>query len=306
MKRLGEVSPDGVIRMRDGSQFRGALPIELMAAATQPQEALGYLALLRRFVAQLEPEPGRAATLARADRAGAAARSASASCSTAAPTRERELRRWRAAPSAGRLSRLHSRRPRSPELRWTWRRGRAARPTSPERPSRAGCPDRTRCRASASSRAASTGALRRRAGRADACAPAARGVARDERSADGLLARHGGLSGPRAQRPARADARAGHRQDQGGDAWSPRSRSGGASRAGALREGDAVRGPEDVFRHFQARLRRREPGALLRAAAGRPTPRARRGGGLARHADGESRPSARGVPARAARPAPRR
>jgi hypothetical protein len=63
MKRLGEVSPDGVIRMRDGSQFRGAVPIELMAAATQPQEALGYLALLRRFVAELEAEPTRRSAL---------------------------------------------------------------------------------------------------------------------------------------------------------------------------------------------------------------------------------------------------
>jgi len=55
MKRLGEVSPDGLIRMRDGSRFRGSVPIELMAAASQPHEALGYLALLRRFVALLEP-----------------------------------------------------------------------------------------------------------------------------------------------------------------------------------------------------------------------------------------------------------
>jgi hypothetical protein len=63
MKRLGEVSPDGVIRMRDGSRFQGAVPIELMAAASQPHEALGYLALLRRFVALLEPEADAAAML---------------------------------------------------------------------------------------------------------------------------------------------------------------------------------------------------------------------------------------------------
>ena len=63
MKRLGEVSPNGVIRMRDGSRFRGAVPIELMAAATEPQEALGYLALLRRFVALMEAEPLRDSTL---------------------------------------------------------------------------------------------------------------------------------------------------------------------------------------------------------------------------------------------------
>jgi hypothetical protein len=63
MKRLGEVSPDGVIRMRDGSRFRGAIPIELMAAATEPHEAIGYLSLLRRFVAELEPESSRRSTL---------------------------------------------------------------------------------------------------------------------------------------------------------------------------------------------------------------------------------------------------
>ena len=63
MKRLGELSPDGVIRMRDGSRFRGSVPIELMAAATEPNEALGYLALLRRFVAEMEAEPYRESTL---------------------------------------------------------------------------------------------------------------------------------------------------------------------------------------------------------------------------------------------------
>jgi hypothetical protein len=63
MKRLGEVSPGGVIRMRDGSEFRGAVPIELMAAATQPNEAIGYLSLLRRFVAEMEEQPHRDATL---------------------------------------------------------------------------------------------------------------------------------------------------------------------------------------------------------------------------------------------------
>ena len=63
MKRLGEVSPDGVIRMRDGTRFRGSVPIELMAAASEPNEALGYLALLRRFVAEMEAEPYRESTL---------------------------------------------------------------------------------------------------------------------------------------------------------------------------------------------------------------------------------------------------
>ena len=63
MKRLGEVSPDGVIRMVDGTRYRGGAPIELSAAASQPGRAVGYLALLRRFVAQLEPEHQRRATL---------------------------------------------------------------------------------------------------------------------------------------------------------------------------------------------------------------------------------------------------
>jgi hypothetical protein len=63
MKRLGEVSPDGVIRMLDGSEFHGSIPIELMAAATQPESAIGYLALLRTFVAELEPEAQRRHTL---------------------------------------------------------------------------------------------------------------------------------------------------------------------------------------------------------------------------------------------------
>jgi hypothetical protein len=63
MRRLGEVSTGGVIRMRDGSEFRGSIPIELMAAATQPAEAVGYLALLRRFVDELEPEAFREHTL---------------------------------------------------------------------------------------------------------------------------------------------------------------------------------------------------------------------------------------------------
>jgi hypothetical protein len=49
--------------MRDGTRFQSKLPIELMAAATQPQDAIGYLALLRRFVALLEPEDERGTTL---------------------------------------------------------------------------------------------------------------------------------------------------------------------------------------------------------------------------------------------------
>jgi hypothetical protein len=63
MRRLGEVSPGGRIRMRDGSRFDTSQPIELMAAATQPGEALGYLALLRDFVELLEPPDQRRTAL---------------------------------------------------------------------------------------------------------------------------------------------------------------------------------------------------------------------------------------------------
>ena len=63
MKRLGEVSPDGVIAMADGTRYRGAIPLELMAAASQAGDAVGYLSVLRRFVAELEPERYRRETL---------------------------------------------------------------------------------------------------------------------------------------------------------------------------------------------------------------------------------------------------
>jgi hypothetical protein len=63
MKRLGEVSPGGLIRTLDGGRFDVAIPIELMAAATQPEQAIGYLVLLRRFVELLEPGHPPDATL---------------------------------------------------------------------------------------------------------------------------------------------------------------------------------------------------------------------------------------------------
>jgi hypothetical protein len=63
MKRLGQLSPDGVIRLTDGSRFHAAAPIELMAAAAQSAEAIGYLAILRSFVAELEPPESRRETL---------------------------------------------------------------------------------------------------------------------------------------------------------------------------------------------------------------------------------------------------
>ena len=63
MKRLGEVSPGGVISLADGTRLDPASPIELAAAASQPQQALGYLALLRRVNDELEPAARREASL---------------------------------------------------------------------------------------------------------------------------------------------------------------------------------------------------------------------------------------------------
>lgn len=63
MKRLGEVAPDEAITLEDGTKFRAAIPLELSAAASQAAEAKGYLALLRRFVALLEPPDERRETL---------------------------------------------------------------------------------------------------------------------------------------------------------------------------------------------------------------------------------------------------
>jgi hypothetical protein len=55
MRRLGEVSPGGRIAMLDGSSFSPDNAIELSAAMSQPADAVGYLALLRRLVEDLEP-----------------------------------------------------------------------------------------------------------------------------------------------------------------------------------------------------------------------------------------------------------
>lgn len=59
LKRLGEVSPGGAIEMVDGTRYRVSVPLELMAAASDPVHAKGYLALLRRFVDELEPRDHR-------------------------------------------------------------------------------------------------------------------------------------------------------------------------------------------------------------------------------------------------------
>lgn len=62
MKRLGELSPGGVITLTDGSRFDPSAPIELAAAASQPQLAQGYLALLRRVNEELEAPDQREAS----------------------------------------------------------------------------------------------------------------------------------------------------------------------------------------------------------------------------------------------------
>jgi hypothetical protein len=59
LKRLGEISPSGTLVLVDGTQFRASVPIELSAAASQAGEVRGYLALLHRFVAELEPPSDR-------------------------------------------------------------------------------------------------------------------------------------------------------------------------------------------------------------------------------------------------------
>ncbi|UCE86522.1 MAG: hypothetical protein JSU66_01935 [Deltaproteobacteria bacterium] len=63
MKRLGEVSPRGVIALVDDTLYRPAAPIELSAAMSQAAQARGYLALLRTFVAGLEAPEHRSETL---------------------------------------------------------------------------------------------------------------------------------------------------------------------------------------------------------------------------------------------------
>ncbi len=63
LARLGELSPDGVIHLVDGSKFRPANPLDLEAARAQSAEVVGFLALLRAFVAELEPAEHRRSAL---------------------------------------------------------------------------------------------------------------------------------------------------------------------------------------------------------------------------------------------------
>jgi hypothetical protein len=54
MKRLGELSPGGVVTMLDGTRWNTSAALELSAAASQASSAKGYLALLRAFARHLD------------------------------------------------------------------------------------------------------------------------------------------------------------------------------------------------------------------------------------------------------------
>lgn len=59
MKRLGEISPGGSVKLLDGSELRTEIPLELAAASSQASQVKGYLAVLRRFAQELEPSQPR-------------------------------------------------------------------------------------------------------------------------------------------------------------------------------------------------------------------------------------------------------
>jgi hypothetical protein len=59
LQRLGELSPDGLITLIDGSKFRASIPLDLAAASTQSAEVIGFLSLLRAFIIELEPPEHR-------------------------------------------------------------------------------------------------------------------------------------------------------------------------------------------------------------------------------------------------------
>jgi len=63
MRRLGELSPGGAVSLADGTTYRTDVPLELSAATSQAGDVVGYLALLRAFVEELEPETFRVETL---------------------------------------------------------------------------------------------------------------------------------------------------------------------------------------------------------------------------------------------------
>jgi hypothetical protein len=59
LQRLGELSPDGLIALVDGSKFRPSNTLDLAAASAQSAEAIGFLSLLRAFIIELEPSEYR-------------------------------------------------------------------------------------------------------------------------------------------------------------------------------------------------------------------------------------------------------
>lgn len=62
MRRLGEVTPGGVVEFTDGSKYSPGVPIELEVSLNQAAQAKGFLALLRTFVYDLEDSQYRAET----------------------------------------------------------------------------------------------------------------------------------------------------------------------------------------------------------------------------------------------------
>jgi hypothetical protein len=92
MKRLGEVSPGGVITLSDGTRYRASAPIELAAAVSQAAAARGYLALLRRFTEELETAPAYRREMLRSLLAPELEPADFAAALDAAELRERECR----------------------------------------------------------------------------------------------------------------------------------------------------------------------------------------------------------------------
>jgi hypothetical protein len=63
IQRLGELSPDRLITLIDGSKFHPSIPLDLAAARAQSAEAIGVLSLLRAFIDELEPPEHRRSAL---------------------------------------------------------------------------------------------------------------------------------------------------------------------------------------------------------------------------------------------------
>jgi len=63
IQRLGELAPDGLITLVDGSKFQPSIPLDLAAARAQSADAIGVLSLLRAFIDELEPPEHRRSAL---------------------------------------------------------------------------------------------------------------------------------------------------------------------------------------------------------------------------------------------------